>query len=244
MTYRVKLEIFEGPLDLLLHLVKQNHVEITNIPIAVITEQYLQYLSMMQALDLEIAGEFIVMAATLMQIKSRMLLPPETLTPEEQEEPDPAQELIQRLLEYQKFKQAAEFLGAMEKTRLIQFSRPGRPDGEMEQVEELAEASLFDLLNAFSQFMSEIPAEMIHEIIKDEHTVEEKISLLRELIRRQPKVSFAELFANAKSKLEIIATFLALLELIRLKEAGVRQSQLFGEIVIVRNTTGELEVTA
>ena len=244
MTYRVKLEIFEGPLDLLLHLVKQNHVEITNIPIARITEQYLQYLSMMQALDLEIAGEFIVMAATLMQIKSRMLLPPETLTPEEQEEPDPAQELIQRLLEYQKFKQAAEFLGAMEKTRLIQFSRPGRPDGEMEQVEELAEASLFDLLNAFSQFMSEIPAEMIHEIIKDEHTVEEKISLLRELIRRQPKVSFAELFANAKSKLEIIATFLALLELIRLKEAGVRQSQLFGEIVIVRNTTGELEVTA
>ena len=236
MTYKIKLEIFEGPLDLLLHLVKQNHLEITNIPIALITEQYLQYLSMMQALDLEIAGEFLVMAATLMQIKSRMPLPPETLPALEAEEPDPAQELIARLLEYQKFKQAAEFLGAKEKTRLVQFSRPGRPEDEEQQVEELAEASLFDLLNAFSQFMSEIPAEMVHEIIRDEHTVESQIALLRDLLRRESGVKFAELFTHAKSKMEIIATFLALLELIRLREAGVRQTQLFGEIVIVSNT--------
>ncbi len=242
MTYKVKLEIFEGPLDLLLHLVKQNHLEIANIPIAQITDQYLQYLSMMQALDLEIAGEFLVMAATLMQIKSRMLLPPETLTPEEAEEPDPAQELIQRLMEYQKFKQAAEFLSTMEKSRLVQFSRPGRPEGGTEEVEELAEASLFDLLNAFSQFMSEIPAEMIHEIIKDEHTVESKIEMLRDLVQRQPQVSFAELFSGARSKMEIIATFLALLELIRLKDVGVMQTQLFGEIVIVKNPASEAEV--
>ncbi len=244
MSYKVKLEIFEGPLDLLLYLVKQNHLEITSIPIAKITDQYLKYLELMQALDLEIAGEFLVMAATLMQIKSRMLLPPEALTPEEAEQPDPAQELIQRLLEYQKFKQAAEFLSTMEKNRLVQFSRPVRQDGAPEDVEELVEASLFDLLSAFSQFMAgEIPRELVHEIIKDEFTVEDKIKMLRELTRSQEKVNLAELFSNAKSKLEIVATFLALLELIRLKEVGIRQSQLFGDILIVRNT-GDVEVRA
>ena len=242
MSYKVKLEIFEGPLDLLLHLVKQNHLEIANIPIAQITDQYLKYLELMQALDLEIAGEFLVMAATLMQIKSRQLLPPETLTPEEQEEPDPAQELIRRLQEYQKFKQAAEVLGGMEKTRLVQFSRPTRPDGTPEQVEEFVEASLFDLLTAFSQFMQgELPRELIHEIIKDEFTVEEKINLLRRLTQEQERVNFAELFGQAKTKIEAVAIFLALLELIRLKEIAIRQSQLFGEIVIMRNT-GDVEV--
>ena len=242
MSYKVKLEIFEGPLDLLLHLVKQDHLEIANIPIAQITDQYLKYLELMQALDLEIAGEFLVMAATLMQIKSRQLLPPETLTPEELEQPDPAQELIQRLQEYQKFKQAAEVLSGMEKTRLVQFSRPVRPDGTQEQVEEFVEASLFDLLTAFSQFMQgELPRELIHEIIKDEFTVEGKINLLRQLTQEQERVNFAELFGQAKTKMEAVAIFLALLELIRLKEISIRQSQLFGEIVIMRNT-GDLEV--
>ncbi|MCM8794725.1 MAG: segregation/condensation protein A [Candidatus Omnitrophica bacterium] len=244
MSYKVKLEIFEGPLDLLLHLVKQNHLEINNIAIAQITDQFLKYLAMMQALDLEIAGEFIVVAATLMQIKSRMLLPPETLTPQEQEEPDPTQELIQRLQEYQRFKQAAEVLGSMEKNRLIQFSRPGRPESETEEVEELVEASLFDLLTAFSQFMAEIPREMIHEIIRDEFTVEEKTALVRELIRQREKIRFAELFSGAKTKMEIVATFLALLELIRLKEISVKQTQLFGEIVIVRNAAEKMEERA
>ncbi len=237
MSYKVKLEIFEGPLDLLLHLVKQDHLEIVNIPIAQITDQYLKYLELMQALDLEIAGEFLVMAATLMQIKSRQLLPPETLTPEEAEEPDPAQELIQRLLEYQKFKQAAEVLSGMEKDRLVQFSRPARPDGTPEEVEEFVEASLFDLLTAFSQFMQgELPRELIHEIVKDEFTVEGKIALLRQLTQQRERVNFAELFTKAKTKMEAVATFLALLELIRLKEITIRQSQLFGEIVITRNT--------
>ncbi len=245
MSYKVKLEIFEGPLDLLLHLVKQNHLEIANIPVATITDQYLQYLQLMQTLDLEVAGEFLVMAATLIQIKSRMLLPPEALPPEEAEEPDPRAELIQRLLEYQKFKQAAELLSGMEKTRLIQFTRPIPPDGPpVEEVDELVEASLFDLLTAFSQFMSgEISRELVHEIIREEFTVEEKAALLRTLTRERGKVSFAELFSKATSKLEAIATFLALLELIRLKEVVIRQSQLFGEIMILRNADG-VEVTA
>ena len=237
MSYKVKLEIFEGPLDLLLYLVKQNHLEITKIPIAQITDQYLKYLELMQALDLEIAGEFLVMAATLMQIKSRMLLPPEALTPEEQEEPDPTQELIQRLLEYQRFKQAAELLSSMEKNRLVQLSRPVPPDGApVAETEELMEASLFDLLNAFSQFMKgQVPRELFHEIIKDEFTVEEKVDLLRNLTRQRGRLDFAELFGSAHNTSEIIATFLALLELIRLKEVVIRQTQLFGEIVILSN---------
>ncbi len=238
MSYKVKLEIFEGPLDLLLYLVKQNHLEITKIPIARITDQYLKYLELMQALDLEIAGEFLVMAATLMQIKSRMLLPPEALTPEEAEEPDPSQELIQRLLEYQRFKQAAEVLSTMEKNRLVQLSRPVPPEGApVSETEELMEASLFDLLNAFSLFMKgQISRELFHEIIKDEFTVEEKVVLLRGLIQERGKLGFMELFGAARNTAEMIATFLALLELIRLKEVVVRQTQLFGEILILRNS--------
>ena len=244
MSYRVKLEIFEGPLDLLLYLVKQNHLEIAAIPIATITDQYLQYLEMMQALDLEIAGEFLVMAATLMQIKSQMLLPPEALPPEETEEPDPAQELIRRLQEYQRFKEAADRLSTLEKERLVQFSRPVRQDGTpVETEEELVEASLFDLLTAFSQFMAGgLTRELVHEIIQDEFTVEEKLALLRGLARDRGRLSFTELFGKARTKLEVVATFLALLELIRLKEVLVRQSQHFGEIVILRNT-GEVQAT-
>ena len=234
MSYKVKLELFEGPLDLLLHLVKQNHLEIGAIPIASITDQYLQYLELMEALDLEVAGEFLVVAATLMQIKSRMLLPPEAVPQEDAEQPDPTQELIERLREYQKFKQAAEVLGGMEKERLVQFSRPAAKEGAPEEVEEFVEASLFDLLNAFSQFMAgEVSRDMIHEIIREEVTVEQKVAELRELTRQAKKVSFTELLRRCTAKSEAIATFLALLELIRLKEILIGQDQLFGEIMIL-----------
>ncbi len=242
MSYRVKLQIFEGPLDLLLYLVKHNHMEIAQIPIAEITDQYLKYLELMQALDLEIAGEFIVMAATLMQIKSRSLLPPEPLTAEELEEPDPTQELIQRLLEYSRFKDAAQWLSGMEQGRLTQFTRPPGADSKPPALEEeYVEASLFDLLTAFSQFMGALTPEMVHEVIQDEFTVEGKIGLLRDLICQHERVSLKELFSKAASRHEVVAVFLALLELIRKKEALVRQDQLFGEIWILRNA-GEVEV--
>ena len=234
MSYKVKLEIFEGPLDLLLHLVKQNHLEIDAIPIAAITEQYLKYLELMQAFDLEVAGEFLVMAATLMQIKSRMLLPPEAVPVEEEEQPDPAQELIERLREYQKFKQAAEVLGGMEKERGVQFSRPVIRDGVPVETEEFLEASLFDLLTAFSQFMAgEVSRDLIHEILREECTVEQQVELLRNLARQGGEISFTELFGRARTKLEAIATFLALLEVIRLKEMVILQGQLFGDILIM-----------
>ena len=234
MSYKVKLEIFEGPLDLLLFLVKQNHLEIEAIPIAKITDQYLQTLELMQALDLEVAGEFLVVAATLMQIKSRMLLPPEALPPQEQEEPDPAQELIERLKEYQRFKDAAELLSGMEKQRLVQFSRPVSREGVPVETEEFVEASLFDLLNAFSQFMAgEISREMIHEVIQEEFTVEQKVAHLRELVRKEKKISFTELLGKTRGKQEAIVTFLGLLEMIRLKEIVIAQDRLFGEILIL-----------
>ncbi len=242
MSYKVKLELFEGPLDLLLFLVKQNHLEIEAIPIAKITDQYLQTMELMQALDLEVAGEFLVVAATLMQIKSRMLLPPEALPPEDPEQPDPAQELIERLKEYQRFKQAAEVLSGMEKQRLVQFSRPVSREGVPVETEEFVEASLFDLLNAFSQFMSgEISREMFHEVIQEEFTVEQKVAQLRELIRQEKKLSFTELLRKAHSKPEMIVTFLGLLEMIRLKEILIAQDQLFGEIMILsRNEPAQI----
>ena len=213
MSYKVKLEIFEGPLDLLLFLVKQNHLEIEAIPIAKITDQYLQYIELMQALDLEVAGEFLVIAATLMQIKSRMLLPAEVLPPADPEEPDPAQELIERLKEYQRFKEAAEVLSGMEKQRFVQFSRPASSrEGEPAEVEEYVEASLFDLLNAFSQFVSgEVSREMFHEVIQEEFTVEQKVAQLREMIHQAKKIQFTELLRTARNKPEMIVTFLGLL---------------------------------
>ncbi len=234
MSYKVKLEIFEGPLDLLLFLVKQNHLEIEAIPISKITDQYLQTLELMQALDLEVAGEFLVVAATLMQIKSRMLLPPEALPPGEPDEPDPGQELIERLKEYQRFKEAAELLSGMEKQRFVQFSRPASREGEPAEVEEYVEASLFDLLNAFSQFVSgEVSREMFHEVIQEEFTVEQKVAQLRETIGQAKKMSFTELLRRARSKPEMIVTFLGLLELIRLREILIVQDQLFSEILIL-----------
>lgn len=246
MSYKVKLQIFEGPLDLLLYLVKQNRLEISQIPIAQVTDQYLKYLELMQALDLDIAGEFLVVAATLMQIKSRALLPPEAVSPEEGEEPDPTQELIARLMEYQRFKEAAHRLSEMEQGRLTQFSRSTGLDGEPTpaQTEEFLEASLFDLLTAFSQFMAEgVSRQLIHEILEDEFTVEEKVQELRTLTAKEGKVSFSTLLSSAKSKLEVVATFLATLELMRLKEIVVRQTQAFGEIWILR-TPGEVGVSA
>ena len=239
MSYKVKLEIFEGPLDLLLYLVKQSRLEIDAIPIAQITDQYLKYLELMQALDLEVAGEFLVVAATLMQIKSRMLLPPEAVPPSE-EEPDPAMELLERLKEYQKFKQAADLLSGMEKERLTVFSRPNPREGVPVETEEFVEASLFDLLTAFSQFMAgtAISRDLIHEVLKEEVTVEQRAALLRSLVLQREQVSFGELFHGAKSKMEAVATFLALLELIRLGEISIRQNQLFGEIVLVANSQG------
>lgn len=245
-TYRVKLPVFEGPLDLLLFLIKQNHIDITNLPIAEIVEQYLEYLGLMQILDLEIAGDFLVMAATLLQIKSKMLLPPDEAPPEE-EEPDPRAELVRKLLEYQQFKAAADRLQDLERQRLAVFARVP-PDGqrlEEEVVEEpFFEASLFDLLTALSKVLQKVPKQIFHEIVKDEFTVEQKTEALRAQLTQEPQIAFSKLFERAKNKLEVITTFLALLELIRQRFLVARQGRVFGDILILRADSVPLATTA
>ena len=235
MTYKVKLEIFEGPLDLLLYLIKKDEINIHDIPIAEVTDQYLQYLDLMKMLDLNIAGEFLVMAATLIHIKSKMLLPQEGLEQTE-EEIDPREELIRKLLEYKRFKEAASRLQDMEKTQKEAFTRSVPEDlPEEDASEKYFEASIFDLISAFTRVLKEVPKETVYEVIKDEVTVSEKIHEIFHLLVKNSSLSFYNLFKNAKSKIGIIATFLALLELIRMKEIIAKQDKPFGDLVIIKN---------
>lgn len=238
MTYKVKLEVFEGPLDLLLYLIKKEEIDIYDIPIAKITDQYLEYLEFMKLLDLNIAGEFLVMAATLMHIKSRMLLPPDQMEAEE-EDKDPRTELVKRLLEYRKFKDAAAELSHMESRQKHFFARIGLDKDKLQLNDaggDFFEASLFDLITAFTKVLKDIPREIFHEVIQDEYTVSEKIHDILHLLVEKTAINFGDLFKLAKSKMEIITTFLAVLELIRLKEIIARQASPFGEIEITRNT--------
>ena len=238
MTYKVKLEVFEGPLDLLLYLINKEEIDIYDIPIAKITAQYLEYMELMQLLDLNIAGEFLVMAATLMHIKSKLLLPPDQTEGAEAEEEDPRAELVKRLLEYKKFKEAASELSQMESHQKHFFARVGSgitPE-ETAPEDDFFEASLFDLITAFTKVLKDIPKEVFHQVIKDEFTVSEKIHDILHMMVEKKKMLFTDLFKAAKSKFEIITMFLALLELIKIRELAVIQAFHFGEIEIVRNT--------
>jgi len=238
MSYKIKLEIFEGPLDLLLYLVKKDHLNIYDIPIAQVTEQYLSYLELMRLLDLNIAGEFLVMAATLIQIKSKMLLPQDPQQAAQEEEDDPRLELARRLEEYQRFKEIALGLRQMEENRQQVFKRPKvepqipAADGDKEVY---FEASIFDLISVFSKVLKDAPRELFYEVVKDEFTIEEKIHQILHLLLEEPAINLRFLFERSKNKFEIIVTFLSILELIRLKEIIVRQKTMFGEIEIIRN---------
>ncbi len=236
MSYKIKLEVFEGPLDLLLYLVRKDHLNIYDIPVSTVTEQYLAYLNLMQLLDLNIAGEFLVMAATLMQIKSKMLLPPEE-TPQVEEQEDPRAELVKRLLEYEKFKEIAEDLRQKEQGQQEIFKRPKAVDREQpsKEREVYFEASIFDLISAFSKALEDIPKQAFYEVIKDEFSIEGKTHQILHLLLEKQSIGLSELFGLAKNKMEIIVTFLAVLELIRLKEIAARQKELFSEIEILRN---------
>jgi len=234
MSYKVKLEIFEGPLDLLLYLIKKDELNIYDIPITRITEQYLEYLALIEELDLDVAGEFIVMAATLMHIKSKTLLPP---NPEgiETEESDPRAELVKRLLEYKAFKEAAERFKVMEFERSKIYNRTGvEPEADDKDL-SLVDVSLFELLNAFAKVLRALPKDAAHEVFKDEFTVAEKVHQIFHLLAKRTTVHFSELFKSAKNKTEVITTFLALLELVRLREVRICQDTHFGDIEISRN---------
>ena len=235
MSYKVKLEVFEGPLDLLLYLIREEELDIYDIPITRITAQYLEYLNMMEILDLDVAGEFIVMAATLMHIKSKMLLPPD---PEglESTEADPRAELVRRLLEYKSFKEAAEKLKSFETERGKIFTRFG-VEPELEDGDSpFVDISLFELMTAFAKVLQGLPKDIFHEITKDEYSVAEKVHEIFHRLAKQPTIYFSALFKTARNKNEIITIFLALLELMRIKEVIARQDIHFGEIEITRNT--------
>jgi len=221
MTYQVRLIQFEGPLDLLLHLIRRDKINIYDIPISHITREYLAYIEIMQELELEVAGEFFVMAATLMRIKSQMLLPRHEGL--EEEEADPREELVKNLLEYRKFKEAAQHLAGKEEDRRKVFPRTTAAPPAEEPEEDGFEVSLFDLLEALQGVLKNIKQQSIYRIVPDSVTVEEKIETIRSVLDRHSEILFTELFIGGFAKIEIVVTLLAVLEMIRLGELVARQ---------------------
>ncbi len=232
--YKVKLDIFEGPLDLLLYLIKKEEIDIYDIPIERITRQYLEYLDAFKILDLDVAGDFVVMAANLIYIKSRSLLPKDQQPPDEAaEEDDPRWELVRQLIEYKKFKDAAAHLQRRELDREGLFTRMApQPDAAAER--PLGEVSIFDLINAFNTALKRLnKPEDLREIFEENFTVSDKIDLIMKMTAAGVALRFSELLASVASRTEVVVTFLALLELVRLKQIRARQSEQFGEIELV-----------
>ena len=232
MTTRVQLEIFEGPLDLLLHLIKKNEVSITDIPIATIIEQYLATLEVMQTFNLDVAGEFLVMAATLIHIKSRMLLPmADDEDDEEEEGTDPREELVRRLLEYQRFKDAADQLERRELLTRDVFVRSVAP-AEAIPPPGFREVSVFELLTALKRVLDRLPKDVVHEVMLEKITVREKMTLLLDQLRTQGKILFESLFAEVTTRMEVVVTFLAMLELVKVRAIRIFQEEATGPIQI------------
>ncbi len=231
-SVRVKVGGFEGPLDLLLHLVRISEVDIYDIPIVEITAQYNAYLDLMRELDLEVAGEYVVMAATLMHIKSKMLLPAEPL-PEGEESEDPRAELTQQLLEYQRFKQAAENLQAIDSIRSLIWTREGPPPPEFAG-EEMVVADLYDLISAFRKLLSRLGEEARLRLRKDDVSVADKIGWLTDLLETSGSFDLLAVLAEVPDRIHRIATFLAVLEMIRLRLIVALQRAHLDEIWIAR----------
>lgn len=237
IPYQVRLEKFEGPLDLLLHLIRKNEINIYDIPIALITHQYLEYLSLMKSLNLAVAGEFLVMAATLVQIKARMLLPADETEGDEEDGPDPREELIRRLLEYKQFKEAAGALDHREREWREIFTREEPPAAPVKASDALPieDLSLFDLVDALQSVLDRAPQHRrLMEIEPDQLTVKDRMNAVLEVLEGKESVTFVSLFEGQGHRLVIIVTFLALLELTRLKLVRVFQAETFGPILLTR----------
>ena len=231
--YTVKVDVFEGPLNLLLHLIKQNQLDIYDIPIALVTEQYLEYIRIMKVLDLTIAGEFLVMAATLMYIKSRMLLPVPAEA-EEEEEADPRAELVQRLVEYKRFKEAAIHLSQQALLGVDVFIRPAQ---EIEVDTGEIEADLFHLIDALRALLEREEVEDFHEVTLELVTLRERMRELYERLQgTREAISFSALFTSS-SRVELIVTFLALLELVKSGMLRAYQREVFGPLWVTRVLT-------
>jgi len=235
--YTIRLQEFEGPLDLLLFFIKRDELDIYNIPISRITKEFLEYIHLMETLDLEVAGEFLVMAADLMQIKVKMLLPPEV---GEEEEHDPRANLVKQLVEYKRFKEAAVGMAAQEDAQRKIYYRsyfdadPRVTTGE-EEDESLRDVSLFDLISSFKFAIERMPKKFFHDIVRLNVTLEEQIDYVLDFFSRRSEATFYELVKDMSEKIRVVVTFIALLELMRLQRIIVRQAQPFGEVSIMRN---------
>jgi segregation and condensation protein A len=232
----IHLPQFDGPLDLVLYLIRRDKIDINDIPIAPITRQYMAYLDVMQELNLDVAGEFFVMAATLIHIKSKMLVPIEPTEAEGEEEAiDPREELVQRLLEFQRYKEAAGVLHQQAQIRAAQWTRPDTVLPRFDDAgEEMIEAGLYDLIAAFRELLERRKTLIAHEVEHEGPPLEERMTQLLAMIREGESLEFLELFAALETKAEMIVTFLALLELIRLKRVRVYQRGMFGPIRVFR----------
>jgi segregation and condensation protein A len=233
--YKVKLEVFEGPLDLLLFLIKRDEIDIYDISIERITRQYLEYLQAFKELNIDVAGEFLVMAANLVYMKSRSLLPADQQPPEEDvDEDDPRWELIRQLIEYKKFKEVAADLHVREIEQQQRFARAASLNPELALAPiRLGEVGIFQLINAFQNVIKRVEArEDLREIFDDQFTVADKIEMILQRIGNGGQLRFSELFQGVVSRVEIVVTFLALLELIRLKQLRAMQADPLGEIEI------------
>jgi segregation and condensation protein A len=235
LPYHVRLERFEGPLDLLLHLIRKHEIDIYDIPIALITQQYLEYLSVMKSLNLGLAGEFLVMAATLVQIKSRLLLPADERGDDDEAGPDPREELVRQLLEYKRFKEAAGRLEDRERLWRDVFSRDRAPAEKTPASElNLDDVTLFDLVDALNGILANLPQQRIVEIFPENLTVKDRMNVILELLEGRESVTFETVFADMHTRPGVIVTFLALLEVVRLKLVRVFQGEAFGPIVLMR----------
>jgi segregation and condensation protein A len=238
MAYRVKLQNFEGPLDLLLFLIKKNEVDIYDIPIAEITSQYLEYVEIIKLLDLESAGEFILLAATLIRIKAKMLLP-RPQTDEDEEIIDPRMELVNRLLEYKRFKELAFKLSDLEDEQSKVFPRIYYPEFEEEidgGIELDADVTLFSLISAFKQVLDRMPKETFHQVQDIPISLEDQIDFILSRLMVGKQITFFDLVSHIRDRLIIVVTFIAMLELIKRGELIARQSDAFGEIWIMRKS--------
>jgi segregation and condensation protein A len=224
---KITLGDFEGPLDLLLYLIRQEQVNIYDIPIARITDEYLRYLNLMQELDLTVAGDFLVMAAQLIEVKSRMLLPRDPLAVEE-EVLDPRTELVNRLLEHEKFKAAAEMLWSRATVEQAVFKRA---EIETDKNNPEVAVGLFDLLRVFQEILARHKEEILLEIEREEVSMAEMIDRLRNMVRSAGEVNLMTFFERSKSRRELVVAFLSVLELVRMSEISLVQSETFGAIM-------------
>ncbi|MCK4538477.1 MAG: segregation/condensation protein A [Candidatus Krumholzibacteria bacterium] len=239
MAYQIRLSQFEGPLDLLLHLIRRDKINIYDIPISHITREYLSYIDVMRELELAMAGEFFVMAATLMRIKAQMLLP--RRVEEEEMEEDPREELVKNLIEYRKFKEAANHLSEKEEVRRQLFTRPPSviPAEFNSEKEREMEVSVFDLMDAFRSVMDELKKKVTYRIERETFTIEEKIEHVRDSLAEKSEVLFTELLSGAYDKLEVIVTFLAILEMIKAGELLARQMLSGNDVWLYRRDENE-----